>query len=336
MNPTLPEEAVKAMPERIYASAPSSSSGCVVSFDVPSLAYDVEYVRADLAIPHLPGVGVKKLAWIRPPLSDTLSRCDTDFGTYRTWTHDEANGKWFWSVEGGGDEANGEALNEEAAKAAAQADYDARILSALEPSAARKLALEEAFKAGAEWADECGSGESPYLEIAAKEYAIRALGTSCEQLNKAVSNVPDQQENEPGAHGERERVLEESLSETRTDLVILQGTVAHAAKTDRRWEGMYERVGSWIKRIDATLSSPDHNADADKLVEGDGWLPIDSAPKDGTEVLGFDALTKIMHVTFCNQGYWHDPDSHYYSEAPNFNPTHWRPLPSVPSQEVAG
>ncbi|MEN5103826.1 hypothetical protein [Brucella anthropi] len=83
-------------------------------------------------------VAVKKLAWIRPPLSDTLSRCDTDFGTYRTWTHDEANGKWFWSVEGGWNEANGEAPNEEAAKAAAQADYEDRILSALEPSAAQE------------------------------------------------------------------------------------------------------------------------------------------------------------------------------------------------------
>ncbi|NKE77573.1 hypothetical protein [Ochrobactrum sp. MC-1LL] len=66
----------------------------------------------------------------------------------------------------------------------------------------------------------------------------------------------------------RERALEEALSETRTDLVILQGTVAHAAKTDSRWEGMYERVGSWIKRIDAALPSPDR-ADAGK-VEGDG------------------------------------------------------------------
>ncbi|MEJ5018889.1 hypothetical protein WH297_03935 [Ochrobactrum vermis] len=85
------------------------------------------------AIPFLPvQAAVKKLAWIRPPLSDTLSRCDTDFGTYRTWTHDEANGKWFWSVEGGCNEANGEAPNEEAAQAAAQADYEAPILSVIE------------------------------------------------------------------------------------------------------------------------------------------------------------------------------------------------------------
>ncbi|KAB2761720.1 hypothetical protein F9L00_12740 [Brucella anthropi] len=54
----------------------------------------------------------------------------------------------------------------------------------------------------------------------------------------------------------RSLALEEALTETRIDLVILQGNVADAAKTDSRWEGMHERVGSWIKRIDAALSSP--------------------------------------------------------------------------------
>lgn len=119
---TLPEEAVKAAQNAFN--------------EFGYTAANEKALRAALtaAHPHLPGVGVKKLAWIRQPLSDTLSRCDTDFGTYRTWTHDEANGKWFWSVEGGWNEANGEAPNEEAAKAAAQADYEARILSALEPS----------------------------------------------------------------------------------------------------------------------------------------------------------------------------------------------------------
>jgi len=65
----------------------------------------------------------------------------------------------------------------------------------------------------------------------------------------------------------RELALEEALSETRTDLVILQGNVADAAKTDSRWEGMYERVGSWIKRIDDALSSPDHSSDARNMVQ---------------------------------------------------------------------
>ncbi len=86
------------------------------------------------ALPFLQGVKVKALNWVKPPLSETLSRCETEFGTYRTWTHDEANGKWFWSVEGGYNEVGGSAKDEAAAKSAAQANYEARILSAIEVS----------------------------------------------------------------------------------------------------------------------------------------------------------------------------------------------------------
>ncbi|GEM_PF-2122095 len=63
----------------------------------------------------------------------------------------------------------------------------------------------------------------------------------------------------------------------------------------------------------------------------DGWFPIETAPKDGTEFLAHDDATKTTHVTYANSnGYFHDPDSHYYSEAPEFKPTHWRPLPASP------
>lgn len=138
---TLPEEAVKAAVEAVDEGVNWVAGLFGEKYDN---AEEVMRSALTAALPFLPvQVAVKKMAWIRPPLSDTLSRCDTDFGTYRTWTHDEANGKWFWSVEGGWNEANGEAPNEEAAKAAAQADYEARILSALETSAARELALEE-------------------------------------------------------------------------------------------------------------------------------------------------------------------------------------------------
>ncbi len=66
----------------------------------------------------------------------------------------------------------------------------------------------------------------------------------------------------------------------------------------------------------------------------DEWLPIETAPKDGTEFLGHDASTKTTHVTFVNSnGYFHDPDSHYYSEAPEFKPTHWRPFPTPPEAQ---
>ncbi|MBA8846218.1 tRNA threonylcarbamoyladenosine modification (KEOPS) complex Cgi121 subunit [Ochrobactrum sp. RH1CCR137] len=193
-----------------------------------------------------------------------------------------------------------------------------RILSALEPPAARKLALEEAFKAGAEWADECGSGESPYLEIAAKEYAIRALGTSCEQLNKAVSNVPDQQENEPGAHGERERALEELVRAATSAFNAIQ----HYAETNVTTIAVSQHLNTAIEAAIRALSSPDHNADAGKLVEGDGWKQI----TDGLNAIGFEIggcyILKLSYDTL---------DQYEAARA-----TIRSALPSAPSQEVAG
>ena len=88
----------------------------------------------------------------------------------------------------------------------------------------------------------------------------------------------------------------------------------------------------------AALSSPDH-ADAGK-VEGDGWLPIETAPKDGTEFIGWDGKWPFR----CSAGkkyelYPHMDggptyrdvwDGHYYDSLTIEHPTHWRPLPSSP------
>jgi hypothetical protein len=61
------------------------------------------------------------------------------------------------------------------------------------------------------------------------------------------------------------------------------------------------------------------------------WQPIETAPRDGTDILGFDGLAGVMQVTHFWQGVWHDPNSHYYSECPPFCPAHWMPLPPGPS-----
>jgi hypothetical protein len=95
------------------------------------------------ALPHLPlGYEVKRLIWSKPPLSDTLSRCETVFGTYRTWTHDEAQGKWFWSLEGC-IETQGEEADEVAAKAAAQADFERRVRECHVPRPDIKTIIDE-------------------------------------------------------------------------------------------------------------------------------------------------------------------------------------------------
>ena len=71
---------------------------------------------------------VKALEWYKPLGNSTLSRADTILGSYRVWTHFEANGEWFWD---GGNGHENAATSEGGAKAAAQSDFETRILSAL-------------------------------------------------------------------------------------------------------------------------------------------------------------------------------------------------------------
>lgn len=72
----------------------------------------------------------------------------------------------------------------------------------------------------------------------------------------------------------------------------------------------------------------------------DGWLPIESAPKDGTEFIGWDGKWPFR----CSAGkkyelYPHMDggptyrdvwDGHYYDSLTIEHPTHWRPLPASP------
>lgn len=60
------------------------------------------------------------------------------------------------------------------------------------------------------------------------------------------------------------------------------------------------------------------------------WQPIETAPKDGTEVLVFDEATSTKHVSYWDGYGWYDPDCHYYSESPALVPTHWIQIPTPP------
>ncbi len=89
------------------------------------------------------------------------------------------------------------------------------------------------------------------------------------------------------------------------------------------------------------LSSQDH-ADAGK-VEGDGWMPIESAPKDGTVIQAWHQVHKCpISVLWKDDGFpyrgkrlnWYERT--YTTAWPEHVFFYWRPLPSAPSHEVAG
>lgn len=66
------------------------------------------------------------------------------------------------------------------------------------------------------------------------------------------------------------------------------------------------------------------------------WRPIETAPKDETEILVCDARIYggFYQVVFCSQPGWHWQTS----DGPVFHPsafTHWMPLPEPPSAEEA-
>lgn len=65
-----------------------------------------------------------------------------------------------------------------------------------------------------------------------------------------------------------------------------------------------------------------------------GWMPIETAPKDGGEFVGHDEATGTSHVTFWTGYGWYDPGQHYYSEAPAFKPTIWFAYPK-PARPLA-
>ena len=61
---------------------------------------------------------------------------------------------------------------------------------------------------------------------------------------------------------------------------------------------------------------------------GDGWLPMESAPRDGSRILAW--FSYGPEVVNWKYGWWHhklDRECH--------EPTHWRPLPAPPAREVS-
>lgn len=117
---------------------------------------------------------------------------------------------------------------------------------------------------------------------------------------------------------------------------------------DRELEQLDSVIGNTLRRV-AELpdrSSPDDWPDAmlvtaeeldailrDELLAAiPRWRPIETAPRDGTEILGYCSNIKSFGLLSCfKPGMWATNDGGYQR-----TPTHWMPLPAAPKEGSNG
>ncbi len=98
--------------------------------------------------------------------------------------------------------------------------------------------------------------------------------------------------------------------------------------------GFEDKIDAWLKAIDISAAA------LAALPVSDGWQPIETAPRDGTEFLAYgcyiypndDELTEYMAIawySYTKDYPWEDADGRHPGEF--F--CHWRPLPAPPTIE---
>lgn len=308
---TLPEEAVKAAKDVLYYANPN----------------DIERALT-AAAPHLSAVRVKKLEW-REDICRKSFISDVGAVSYSVFWDDDA--EWCdipepYDLIRGEDDGDtlGSFETADEAKAAAQADYEARILSALEPSATdmgnpitltytnyRGETSERAITPIRPWFGSTEWHPEPQWLLRAYDHDKGA------ERDFALKDFGRQQ---PSAA--RELALVDALEVAKNEL---QAWIKCADENGL----CVTSTPHVIDHIDialASLSSPGH-ADAGKLVEGDGWMPIESAPNNNAILVHYDDGNIELISADDNMFSWIA-----YTVKEDFctKPTHWRPLPLPP------
>jgi hypothetical protein len=111
---------------------------------------------------------------------------------------------------------------------------------------------------------------------------------------------------------------------TAADWAAMRATIEHEERATTHWDGCW-----MTHRNCRTLLALDALA---RLREAQTWQPIETAPKDGTEVLAWRGGRRGIVRWHENSSYWdewHRPTAHCRVE-----PTHWMPLPRTPAKEA--
>lgn len=122
--------------------------------------------------------------------------------------------------------------------------------------------------------------------------------------------------------GEQESKLAQAL-EIASD-ILLKFQSSHPADRPKieEWEACYAMLFKQLNNLPKT--------------GGQGWQTIDSAPKDGTEILGWNKHLG-RHIVSWGCQHQHNPNYFWISSTCNINhidqPTHWQPLPPTNKSE---
>jgi len=162
----------------------------------------------------------------------------------------------------------------------------------------RERALEALETLNQLWESHCEMHDIPK-----PEYEDAMMKKHYVGLIKAALNAPPHvpQDTLSEVREALEKIKEMSKKQRPDSFVILM----HEAETIR----------SVTKKALATL---------DRVIEGDGWLPIESAPRDGTRILVWAGGNQFV-------AYYHRSRSDWFIVANvPVSATHWRPLPTPP------
>src|ERR1700751_414762 len=99
-------------------------------------------------------------------------------------------------------------------------------------------------------------------------------------------------------------------------------------------EKIYKILMDNLPELNHKYSASDINDTIHKislgLKERDNWISVESAPKDGSYILGYDPDTESSYKVFWNSSMG---DGCWNYEGRNYIPkiTHWQPLPKAPN-----
>ena len=97
---------------------------------------------------------------------------------------------------------------------------------------------------------------------------------------------------------------------------------------------MNETLSDFAKRRLVELDAARAALESAGQVRGDGWLPIESAPKDGTTIIVFRPNANNKYILRVSADRWLEIDGRgvWAKSNASTQPTHWQPLPVSPDE----